>query len=82
MIPVTLIIIDGLRPDAIRQARCPSLDWLRFNGSTSFKAHSVMPCYTLPCHTSIFYSTLPATAWRADQSMDAAAVCRGAACSM
>lgn len=60
MIPVTLIIIDGLRPDAIRQVRCPSLDWLRFNGSASFKARSVLPCYTLPCHTSIFYSTLPA----------------------
>jgi predicted AlkP superfamily pyrophosphatase or phosphodiesterase len=59
MIPVTLIIIDGLRPDAIRQARCPSLDWLMRNGAFTLKAHSVMPTFTLPCHTSIFYS-LPA----------------------
>ncbi|HTP07774.1 MAG TPA: alkaline phosphatase family protein [Anaerolineae bacterium] len=59
MTPVTLIIIDGLRPDAIRQARCPSLEWLMRNGSFTLKAHSVMPTFTLPCHTSIFYS-LPA----------------------
>jgi predicted AlkP superfamily pyrophosphatase or phosphodiesterase len=60
MIPVTLIIIDGLRPDAIRQARCPSLEWLMRNGSFTLKAQSVMPSFTLPCHASAFYSLLPA----------------------
>jgi predicted AlkP superfamily pyrophosphatase or phosphodiesterase len=59
MIPVTLVIIDGLRPDAIRQARCPGLEWLMRNGSFTVKAQSVMPSFTLPCHTSIFYSLRP-----------------------
>lgn len=57
---VALILIDGLRPDAISPARCPNLEGLRRRGAWTFKAQSVMPSITLPCHMSIFHSVPPA----------------------
>lgn len=60
MPPVLFVMLDGVRPDAIDKANCPTLNNLRQRGSWTFKAQSVMPCITLPCHTSIFHSVPPA----------------------
>jgi predicted AlkP superfamily pyrophosphatase or phosphodiesterase len=57
---VALILIDGLRPDAIDVADCPRLKALRARSAATMRAASVMPSMTLPCHTSIFHSVPPA----------------------
>lgn len=57
--PVVLILIDGLRPDAIGAADCPRLRDLIGRGASTLRARSVMPSMTLPCHTSIFHSVPP-----------------------
>jgi predicted AlkP superfamily pyrophosphatase or phosphodiesterase len=56
---VTLVMIDGLRPDAIAQADTPTLRHIMANGAYTLNARSVMPSVTLPCHTSIFHSVPP-----------------------
>ena len=56
---VIFVMIDGLRPDAITAAACPTLQGLCQQGAWSFQAQSVMPCVTLPCHMSIFHSVPP-----------------------
>jgi predicted AlkP superfamily pyrophosphatase or phosphodiesterase len=58
--PLTLLVmIDGLRPDALAHAECPTLAGLRAHGSSTLAARSVMPSITLPCHMSIFHSVPP-----------------------
>lgn len=57
--PVVLIMIDGLRPDAIALADCPHLRGLLDRSAFTLKGQSVMPSMTLPCHTSIFHSVPP-----------------------
>lgn len=57
--PVLLIVIDGLRPDALTAVRCPALDAIREQGAWTLQASSVMPTITLPCHMSIFHSVPP-----------------------
>lgn len=57
--PVILIMIDGLRPDAIDAANCPNLQAFRQRSAHTMRAQSVMPSITLPCHTSIFHSVPP-----------------------
>ena len=52
-------MIDGLRPDAITAANCPTLRSLCERGACTFAARSVMPSITLPCHMSIFHSVPP-----------------------
>ena len=59
MSSTVLILIDGLRPDAISPANCPSLEALRARGASTLRATSVMPSITLPVHTSIFHSVPP-----------------------
>jgi len=59
MPPVILVLIDGLRPDAITPERCPTLDGLMRRGTWSLKARSVMPSITLPCIASVFHSVPP-----------------------
>jgi len=59
MSPVIFIILDGVRPDALTAARCPTLNSLCERGSSTMQARSVMPSITLPCHTSIFHSVPP-----------------------
>ena len=59
MSPTLFIMLDGVRPDALEQANCPNLTAFRARGSSTLKAQSVMPCITLPCHTSIFHSVPP-----------------------
>ena len=60
MLTVTLIMIDGLRPDALQVAATPHIHTLIQRGASTMTAQSVMPTITLPCHTSIFYSIPPA----------------------
>lgn len=57
--PVTFIMLDGVRPDAITTANCPTLNSIRERGASTMSARSVMPSITLPCHTSIFHSVPP-----------------------
>ncbi len=60
MSKVVFIMIDGLRPDAIALADCPTLRALLARSAYTLTAQSVMPSITLPCHTSIFHSVTPA----------------------
>ena len=53
------IMLDGLRPDALHQCDCPTLQGLIRRGSSTLQASSVMPSVTLPCHMSIFHSVPP-----------------------
>lgn len=53
------IMLDGLRPDALSQCECPTLQGLMERGSSTLRASSVMPSVTLPCHMSIFHSVPP-----------------------
>ena len=59
MPPVVLIMLDGVRPDALVAAHTPRMDAFMANGAYTLKARSVMPSVTLPCHTSIFHSVPP-----------------------
>jgi predicted AlkP superfamily pyrophosphatase or phosphodiesterase len=51
-----LIVIDGLRPDALQLGHTPNMDALIENGACSFQAQTIMPSITLPTHMSMFYS--------------------------
>ena len=53
---VLLILVDGMRPDAIDACPHPFLRELRKESAYSMKASTVMPSVTLPCHTSLFVS--------------------------
>jgi predicted AlkP superfamily pyrophosphatase or phosphodiesterase len=55
-----LIMMDGLRPDAISEERTPTLCSVMERGSYTLEGQSVVPSITLPCHTSIFHSIPPA----------------------
>ncbi len=59
MPPVVLIMLDGVRPDALVAAHTPRIDAFMANGAYTLEARSVMPSVTLPCHTSIFHSVPP-----------------------
>jgi predicted AlkP superfamily pyrophosphatase or phosphodiesterase len=52
-------MLDGVRPDALTIASCPTLTSFRERGASTMQARSVMPSITLPCHTSIFHSVPP-----------------------
>jgi predicted AlkP superfamily pyrophosphatase or phosphodiesterase len=56
---VVFVLIDGVRPDAVEAAHCLHLTELRKRSAFTFKARSVMPSMTLPCHMSIFHSVPP-----------------------
>ncbi len=57
--PTILVIIDGLRPDALDSERTPHLESFRARSAYTLRALSVMPSITLPCHMSIFHSVPP-----------------------
>ena len=59
MSTAVLIVIDGLRPDALATGRSPNISSLRARGAATMSASSVMPSVTLPCHVSAFYSVPP-----------------------
>ncbi|TAL10644.1 MAG: hypothetical protein EPO02_06740 [Nitrospirae bacterium] len=50
---VVIIIVDGLRPDALKQAKAPALESLIKRGSSTMKAQTVTPSRTLPAFTSM-----------------------------
>ncbi len=56
---VLLILVDGMRPDAIDQCEHPFLRKLREESSCCMNSRTVMPSVTLPCHTSLFLSVDP-----------------------
>lgn len=56
---VILILIDGLRPDALSVCGNPYGKRLLEKGSCSMKAETVYPSMTLPCHMSLFLSVPP-----------------------
>ena len=58
--PMTiLIMIDGLRPDAVTPDRCPNFAGVLARGASTLRARSVVPPVTLPCHMSVFHSVPP-----------------------
>ncbi len=55
---VVIIMVDGLRPDALKQAKVPNLDGLIKRGASTMKAQTVEPSLTLPAFASMM-SGLP-----------------------
>ena len=56
---VVLLVIDGLRPDALQAAETPHISGIYHNGTFTYAARTVMPSSTLPCHTSMFRGVPP-----------------------
>jgi len=56
---VVLFVIDGLRPDGLREAPTPSIDRLSAEGAVAWQAQSVTPSVSLPCHASLFLAVPP-----------------------
>jgi predicted AlkP superfamily pyrophosphatase or phosphodiesterase len=50
---MVLCSLDGVRPDALVAARTPTIDSLVAEGASTWKARTIMPSVTLPCHTSM-----------------------------
>ncbi len=50
---VVLIVVDGFRPDAIRQAKLPNIQGFIKSGCSTMKAQTVVPSLTLPAVTSM-----------------------------
>lgn len=57
--PVVLMLLDGLRPDALTAVNPPHLSAFIARGASTMQARSVDPSVTLPCHMSIFHSVPP-----------------------
>ena len=56
---LVLFVVDGLRPDGLKEAATPQIDALRNRSIHTGAARTVMPSSTLPCHTSMFRSVPP-----------------------
>jgi predicted AlkP superfamily pyrophosphatase or phosphodiesterase len=54
-----LVLIDGLRPDALARAHTPIMDELIAYGASTMAARTVMPSITLPCIASLILGTPP-----------------------
>ena len=54
-----LILVDGMRPDAVIQAGHRVVDELKAHSVYTLRAQTVMPSVTLPCHMSLFHSVTP-----------------------
>ena len=52
-----LILVDGMRSDAL--ANCQAAQKVLANAAYTLNAQTVMPSVTLPCHMSLFFSSLP-----------------------
>jgi predicted AlkP superfamily pyrophosphatase or phosphodiesterase len=59
MTQITLVLIDGLRPDAVARAPMPVLLGLAAEGAFSLAARTVLPSTSLPSITSLFFSLPP-----------------------
>jgi predicted AlkP superfamily pyrophosphatase or phosphodiesterase len=57
--PMTMILIDGLRPDGLNMANTPTLNRLAQAGRSTMSARTVFPSVTLPCITSIIHGVPP-----------------------
>ena len=56
---VVLILVDGMRPDAVEKIRHPFVEELRGESFFRMDGKTVMPSITLPCHMSLFHSVPP-----------------------
>lgn len=56
---VFIIVVDGLRPDALQRAQTPNLDRLWQSGLYSWTAQTVMPSTTLPAIASLLSGVPP-----------------------
>lgn len=56
---VVLILIDGLRPDAVQQCSNPFLRDFMKKCTYTEEGKSVFPSVTLPCHMSLLHSVSP-----------------------
>ena len=56
---VILILVDGMRPDAMEQCGNSYFDELKKNCAYTLNARTVYPSKTLPAHLSLFYSIPP-----------------------
>lgn len=50
---VVVILVDGLRPDALKHAKVPTIDGFIKHGSSTMQAQTVEPSLTLPSVTSM-----------------------------
>lgn len=57
MSKAVLILLDGMRPDAITDI--PFVKKMKETSSYTMEAQTVMPSVTLPCHMSLFHSVDP-----------------------
>ena len=57
---VQLILIDGMRPDALTGCGSPDASWLLAHTLYTLSGQTVVPPVTLPCHMSLFHSVDPA----------------------
>lgn len=55
---VVLILVDGMRPDAL--VDIPEVERMKEKSSYCLSAKTVFPSVTLPCHMSLFHSVEPA----------------------
>lgn len=53
---VILILVDGMRPDAMLECKNPYVPYLLENSYAFMDARTIMPSVTLPCHMSLFHS--------------------------
>ncbi|MBR0120805.1 MAG: alkaline phosphatase family protein [Clostridia bacterium] len=56
---VLMILVDGMRPDAVEKCGHPFAKKLSETGRYFNSAKTVMPSVTLPCHMSLFHSVAP-----------------------
>ncbi|MCS6936905.1 MAG: ectonucleotide pyrophosphatase/phosphodiesterase [Candidatus Bipolaricaulota bacterium] len=56
---LVVVVIDGLRPDALQRARTPHIDRLWQSGLYSWTAQTVMPSTTLPAIASLLSGVPP-----------------------
>ena len=56
---VVLLLVDGLRPDALTACGNPFVEELTRRCSYTLEAKTVTPSVTLPCHMSLFHSVTP-----------------------
>jgi type I phosphodiesterase/nucleotide pyrophosphatase len=56
---ITIISIDGLRPDALYQAGAPNIMALASRGAYSWQAKTILPSSTLPAHISMLTGYTP-----------------------
>lgn len=56
---VILVLVDGMRGDAVRACGNPGVEKLLAESTYTLHARTVMPSLTLPCHMSLFHSVDP-----------------------